>query len=160
MRGGMYLGLSWASREAFIFNDAGKVLNDQLRSYDVMRFSETPEYLVDFVETPLVDGPYGARGIGEHGVIGMAGALANSLSTACEANLNQLPLTPELIWKTVKGGTKLSLLISNILSRHPQKKQQNDLNICVPKTKKSLIMVGVQSLLVVQEEMNLMLMPL
>lgn len=106
MRSGMYLGLSWASRESFTFDDAGKVLNDQLRSYDVMRLSEAPEYLVDFVETPLVDGPYGARGIGEYGVIGMAGALANSLSTACEANLNQLPLIPELIWKTVKGVKK------------------------------------------------------
>jgi len=104
MRGGMYLGLSWASRESFTFDDEGKVLNDQLRSYDTMRLSEAPEYLVDFVETPLVDGPYGARGIGEYGVIGMAGALANSLSAACNTNLNQLPLIPELIWKTVKGG--------------------------------------------------------
>jgi len=51
----------------------------------------------------LIDGPYGARGIGEYGVIGMAGALANSLSTASHTELNQLPLTPELIWKTTKG---------------------------------------------------------
>lgn len=106
MRGGMYLGLSWASRESFTFDDTGKVLNPQLRSYDILRLSEAPEYLVDFVETPLVDGPFGARGIGEYGVIGMAGALANSLSNACDTNLNQLPLIPELIWKTVKGGVK------------------------------------------------------
>src|SRR5690625_796716 len=106
MRGGMYLGLSWASRESFTFDDNGIVLNDQLRSYDVLRFSEAPTYLVDFVETPLVDGPYGARGIGEYGVIGMAGALANSISTACQANVNQLPLIPELIWKTVHGGAQ------------------------------------------------------
>ncbi|WP_106497342.1 xanthine dehydrogenase family protein molybdopterin-binding subunit [Lentibacillus sp. Marseille-P4043] len=101
MRGGMYLGLSWASRESFTFDDAGRVLNPKLRSYDTLRFREAPEYLVDFVETPLVDGPYGARGIGEYGVIGMAGALVNSLSAACHTNLNQLPLTPELIWKKV-----------------------------------------------------------
>lgn len=106
MRGGMYLGLSWASRESFTFDDSGIVLNPDLRSYDTLRASEAPEYLVDFVETPLVDGPYGARGIGEYGVIGMAGALANSLSTACGTNLNELPLIPELIWKTVEGGKK------------------------------------------------------
>ncbi|WP_188455064.1 xanthine dehydrogenase family protein molybdopterin-binding subunit [Virgibacillus oceani] len=103
MRGGMYLGLSWATRESFTFDDKGIVLNPQLRTYDILRASETPEYLVDFVETPLVDGPYGARGMGEYGVIGMAGALANSLSAACAADLNQLPLTPELIWKLVEG---------------------------------------------------------
>lgn len=105
MRGGMYLGLSWASRESFTFDDNGKVLNPKLRSYDILRFSEAPEYLVDFVETPLVDGPFGARGIGEYGVIGMAGALANSLSLACGTNMNQLPLVPELIWRK-RGGSK------------------------------------------------------
>src|SRR5699024_4832906 len=51
MRGGMYMGLSWASRETFIFDDNGKVLNDQLRTYDTIRSSEAPNYLVNFVET-------------------------------------------------------------------------------------------------------------
>ena len=106
MRGGMYLGLSWASRESFVFDDDGKVLNPQLRTYDILRASEAPTYTVQFVETPLVDGPYGARGIGEYGVIGMAGALANSLSSASDSNLNQLPLVPEYIWETVNGGAK------------------------------------------------------
>ncbi|TQS74464.1 xanthine dehydrogenase family protein molybdopterin-binding subunit [Ornithinibacillus gellani] len=103
MRGGMYLGLSWASRETFVFDDQGKVLNPQFRTYDTLRLSEIPTYKVDFIETPLIDGPYGARGIGEYGVIGMAGALANSLSHAADAELTELPLIPELIWKTIKG---------------------------------------------------------
>src|SRR5699024_3213413 len=102
MRGGMYLGLSWASRETFMFDTYGKVLNPQLRSYDILRASESPEYKVDFIETPLIDGPYGARGIDEYGVIGMAGALANSLSIASDVELNRLPLTPELIWETIQ----------------------------------------------------------
>src|SRR5699024_12210380 len=100
MRGGMYLGLSWASSESFAFDDSGVVLNPQLRSYSTLRASETPEYLVDFVETPLGDGPYGARGIGEYGVIGMAGALANSLSKAAEAERNQFTRNQEVILKT------------------------------------------------------------
>ena len=87
MRGGMYLGLSWASRELFTFDQSGKVLNPNFRSYDTLRASEVPQYHVDFVETPLVDGPFGARGIGEYGVIGMAGALANSLSLATQTNI-------------------------------------------------------------------------
>lgn len=106
MRSGMYLGLSWASREQFMFDQDGVVLNPQLRSYDTIRASEAPDYLVDFVETPLVDGPYGARGIGEYGVIGMAGALSNSLSIASQVSLHELPLTPEYIWQTVNGGGK------------------------------------------------------
>ncbi|GGN64846.1 xanthine dehydrogenase family protein molybdopterin-binding subunit [Oceanobacillus indicireducens] len=104
MRGGMYMGLSWASRESFIFDGHGKILNPQLRTYDILRSSEIPEYLVDFVETPLVDGPYGARGMGEYGVIGMAGALGNALAKACGTDLYQLPLTHERIWGSMKGG--------------------------------------------------------
>lgn len=103
MRGGMYLGLSFASMEGFVFNEQGVVQNPQLRTYQMIRFGEQPvEYLVDFIETPMADGPYGARGIGEYGVIGMAGALANALSAAAGVELNHLPLIPELIWKTQK----------------------------------------------------------
>ena len=101
--GGMSMGLSFASRESFVFSNTGIIQNPQLRTYKIMRFGENPEYLVDFVETPQIDAPYGARGIGEYGVIGMPAALANSLSLASQASLDQLPLLPELIWKTKRG---------------------------------------------------------
>ena len=103
MRGGMYMGLSYATSEKFVFNDKGIVQNTNLRNYPMLRFGEQPEqYLVDFIESPSLDGPYGARGIGEYGVIGSPACLANSLSNAIEAELTQLPLTPEYIWKTKK----------------------------------------------------------
>lgn len=97
--GGMCMGLGIASREGFSFSESGIVENPNLRSYKLMRFGDAPEYLVDFVETPQTDGPFGARGLGEHGVIGMPAALANSLSIAAEVELNHLPLLPETIWK-------------------------------------------------------------
>ncbi|MCM3566923.1 xanthine dehydrogenase family protein molybdopterin-binding subunit [Neobacillus mesonae] len=103
MRGGMYLGLSFASHEGFQFGTDGTVLNPQLRTYQLMRFGDQPaDYIVDFIETPAADGPYGARGIGEYGVIGMAGALANALSRAAQIELNHLPLLPEQIWNVRK----------------------------------------------------------
>ena len=101
--GSMAMGLGYSSCEGFVFNSREQVLNDDLRSFKVMRYGEEPEYLVDFVETPQGDGPYGARGLGEQGVIGIPGALANALSRASGYQLNHLPLTPESIWKTVKG---------------------------------------------------------
>jgi CO/xanthine dehydrogenase Mo-binding subunit len=104
--GGMSMGLSWASREHFVFDEMGRVLNNQFRHYKLTHYGENPEFLVDFVETPYLDGPYGARGIGEYGVIGMAPALANALSLAVEVELNRLPLTPELIWRQRGGGQR------------------------------------------------------
>lgn len=106
IRGGMSLGLSFASRESFIFNDKGIIQNPQLRTYKILHFGENPEYIVDFLETPQMDAPYGARGIGEHGVIGMPAALANSLSAAVQVPLNFMPLLPEFIWKTKRGAKK------------------------------------------------------
>ena len=103
MRGGMYMGLSFASSESFVFDTDGIVQNPQFRTYNLLRIGEHPRYLVDFVETPLIDGPYGARGIGEYGVIGMPAALGNSLSAASQTELNQLPLIPERIWRGRKG---------------------------------------------------------
>ncbi|NBI29159.1 xanthine dehydrogenase family protein molybdopterin-binding subunit [Chengkuizengella marina] len=103
--GGMSMGLSFAGRETFIFDQQGKIINPQLRTYRPLRFGEHPQYDVEFVQTPVIDGPYGARSVGEHGLIGMPAALANSLSLAAGVELNQLPLIPELIWKTKEGVT-------------------------------------------------------
>lgn len=99
--GAMSMGLSLASREALLFDDRGAVLNPQFRTYKLIRYGEQPQYIVEFVETPHLEAPFGLRGIGEHGLIGMPAALANSLTNATGAALNHLPLTPEMIWRTI-----------------------------------------------------------
>ncbi len=102
--GGMAMGLSLASSEAFIYDENGVILNPNLRTYKPLGFKEKPEYIVEFIETPEEDGPFGVRGLGEFGLIGMPGALVNSLSLAAQADLSNLPLTPESIWKAKTGG--------------------------------------------------------
>jgi len=103
VRGGMHMGLSFASREGFVFTKDGIVMNNQFRTYKVLRYGENPEYLVDFVQTPSMETAYGLRGIGEHGVIGMPAALAASLSKASGVFINELPIIPELIWRLKRG---------------------------------------------------------
>jgi CO/xanthine dehydrogenase Mo-binding subunit len=102
--GGMCMGLGLGSREAFTYDQEGRVMTTSLRTYKVMHMGEEPEYIVDFIETPQIDAPYGARGISEHGIIGIPAALANALSLAAQIDINQLPVTPEYIWKTKTGG--------------------------------------------------------
>jgi len=101
--GAMAMALSYAKQEGFLFNKREQVVNNDLRSYKTLRFTDRPQYLVDYIETPQGDGPYGARGLGEQGVIGIPGALANALSRAIGKPLNQLPLTPESIWRVKEG---------------------------------------------------------
>ncbi len=104
VKGGMCMGLGLASREYYSFDGEGRMLNTSLRNYKVMHFAEQPQYLVGFVETPQIDAPYQARGIAEHGIIGMPAALGNALSLAAGVELDTLPLTPETIWRKAGGG--------------------------------------------------------
>ncbi len=97
--GGMSMGLSLASREAFTYSPKGEILDTSLRTYKMLRFGGQPVYTVDFIETPQVDGPFGARALGEHGIVGMPAALANALSKAAEVELNSRPISPETIWQ-------------------------------------------------------------
>lgn len=97
--GGMAMSLGFATTEGFVFNSRGGVENAVLRDFKILRYGEQPEYDVAFVETPQGDGPYGARGLGEQGVLGIPGALANALSRAVGRPINHLPITPERIWE-------------------------------------------------------------
>jgi CO/xanthine dehydrogenase Mo-binding subunit len=101
--GAMAMGIGYTTREAFLFDRRGRVLNGKLRDYKLVRFGEHPEYVVDFVETPQGDGPFGARGLGEQGIIGMPGALSAAFSRAIGVQINTLPITPELLWRALHG---------------------------------------------------------
>lgn len=97
--GAMCMGLNHASAENFQFDEQGKMPIPRLRTYGTYRYGDHPNYVVEFLHTPHLDGPYGARGVGEHGLIGMPAALANALSDAIKVELNSIPLTPEYLWK-------------------------------------------------------------
>ncbi|MGE5373037.1 MAG: xanthine dehydrogenase family protein molybdopterin-binding subunit [Solirubrobacterales bacterium] len=101
--GGMNMGFGIGSREEFLYGPDGTVLTTSLRTYKPMRFGENPAYRVHFIETPQADSPGGMRGMGEHGIIGIPAALANALSAAAQAEINQIPVTPELIWRLKEG---------------------------------------------------------
>jgi CO/xanthine dehydrogenase Mo-binding subunit len=102
--GGMAMGLSVASREAYHYDASGVMETPNLRTYKLLHIGQEPDYRVDFVETPDEGAPFGVRSISEHGVIGMAAALGNALSAAFGIDVTFLPLTPEKLWRA-SGGT-------------------------------------------------------
>jgi CO/xanthine dehydrogenase Mo-binding subunit len=107
--GGMSMGLGLATREEFLYNDAGILENTSLRTYKPIHYGQNPKYIVDFIETPQIDAPFGARGMGEHGILGISAAFANAISLAAQSDFDKLPISPELIWKTKTGGKYDSL---------------------------------------------------
>lgn len=102
--GGMSMGLGLATREEFSYNDDAILENTSLRTYKLIRYGENPKYMVDFLETPQIDAPFGAKGLAEHGIVGIPAAFANAISLAAEAEFDKIPISPEEIWKVKTGG--------------------------------------------------------
>lgn len=105
--GGMNMGLSIATREDNHYGKTGELKDTSLRTYKIMHYGQTPIYIAEFIETPNLSGPFGARGIGEHGVLGMPPALANALCKAANVQLDTLPITFESLWNAAENGGNL-----------------------------------------------------
>lgn len=106
MKGGMNMGLSLASREGYVFDRNGFLTNGQFRTYPIHRYGDHPQYDVEFIGTPHEDAPWGLRGLGEHGLIGMPAALGNALSRALSRQVNGMPMTSEFLWRVSMGDSK------------------------------------------------------
>ncbi len=102
--GGMSMGVSLASREAFSYDGQGIPQAPNLRTYKLLHIGQEPDYRVCFVETPETESPYGVRSYSEHGIIGIPAALGNALSAAFGRDFLSLPLTPERIRGKCEGG--------------------------------------------------------
>ncbi len=49
---------------------------------------------MEFVENPQENAPFGARPLGEHGILA-----APALATAAQVHITSLPVTPEALWR-------------------------------------------------------------
>jgi carbon-monoxide dehydrogenase large subunit len=98
IEGGAVHGMSSAF-EALRFDDKGRPINANLVDYRIATSVDVPQEIHgDFVETPLEDGPWGARGVGEHVMVQTAPAIANAIHDALGIRFNDLPLSAEKIF--------------------------------------------------------------
>lgn len=96
--GGFVQGLGYALYEELLWDPAGRVRNDSMNDYKVPRFLDVPRAIHPIiVEIPHRDGPFGAKGIGEHGVVAVAAAVCNAVKHATGARITTIPATPERV---------------------------------------------------------------
>jgi CO/xanthine dehydrogenase Mo-binding subunit len=70
----------------------------------VPRAADLPARLeTTFVENGDGAGPFGAKGIGEGGLIPVSPAVGNALARLTGVRLRQLPLTPERVWRALRA---------------------------------------------------------
>jgi len=98
LEGGVVQGASSALFEELKLR-GGKPANSSFVDYRIATAVDAPrEIIAEYVEVPQDDGPWGARGIGEHPMIATAPAIANALYDALGIRFNDLPLTAEKVF--------------------------------------------------------------
>ncbi|MEF9853573.1 MAG: xanthine dehydrogenase molybdenum-binding subunit XdhA [Hydrogenoanaerobacterium sp.] len=99
VHGGMSMGLGYALSEQLLYDDKGRVLNDNLLDYKLPTSMDTPELNAEFVETQDPSGPYGNKALGEPPAISPAPAVRNAVLNATGVAINTLPLNPQKLFE-------------------------------------------------------------
>ena len=72
-------------------------------AYRVPLSGDLPQRYESFVLEQGGPGPFGAKGIGESGMLGVAAAIANAIEDAAGARLTQIPFTPERVLAAIEA---------------------------------------------------------
>lgn len=91
IQGSVHMGLGYALTEDLPMEN-GRLVSDRLRDTGVLRIDQTPEIVVKGVEVHDPYGPFGAKGVGEVGLVPTAGAVANALTLYDGERRYSLPL--------------------------------------------------------------------
>lgn len=110
IRGGALQGIGFALSEQIAYSGVtpsigavpdGVMLNPGFSGYICPTAMDTPEIIPIILENAFEEGPYGARGIGEPPLIGVAPAVANAVANALGVRVRRLPLCPEHILEAI-----------------------------------------------------------
>jgi putative selenate reductase molybdopterin-binding subunit len=77
------------------------MVNAAIGPYWIARADEVPETEVFLVQTMEDSGPFGAKAIAEIPMDGVAPAVRNAVLDATGVAINELPLTPERVWRAL-----------------------------------------------------------
>jgi len=96
VEGGAAQGIGYGLMEDLVCEE-GIVQNPRFSTYRIPTSTEMPPIRSLWVETNDPRGPYGAKGLGEMGLVPTAAAIANAVKHATGARITRIPLTPERV---------------------------------------------------------------
>ncbi len=108
MAGGILQGLATALYEDMRFDENGKLLNPNFTDYKIPTSMDIPDKLVPIiVERAQPDGPWGARGIGEHPMLPIVPMIANAIEDAIGIRIKSMPITAEKVALALADNKKI-----------------------------------------------------
>ena len=100
----MVQGMGYALTEDFVTDETtGRAITDSFATYKIMSSLDYPKIDVILVEQPVASGPFGAKSLGESGMILIAAVIANAIYDAIGVRITELPMTPERIRRALKS---------------------------------------------------------
>jgi xanthine dehydrogenase molybdenum-binding subunit len=101
--GGVIQGLGYALCEEYK-TEKGRNLNPNFLDYKIFTALDVDFPIhVECIETKDKEGPFGAKGVGEPGLVPTAPAIANAVYDAIGVRIKDLPITPEKILTALKN---------------------------------------------------------
>ena len=100
LEGSAIQGIGFALTEDFVIDpENGEVLSDSLLTYRLPTTMDVPDLDNMLVEDPLPAGPFGAKGVGEAGLVNPAPAIANAVYNATGIRIHSLPMSADkVLW--------------------------------------------------------------
>ncbi|HXG50894.1 MAG TPA: xanthine dehydrogenase family protein molybdopterin-binding subunit [candidate division Zixibacteria bacterium] len=101
--GAVMFGVGHTLLEELVY-DSGQPLNANLVDYRLPTFGDLPQNLTTvLIENGNGPGPFGAKGMGEGGLLPLAPAIAGAVSRAVGVRIQDLPLTPPKVWTAIQA---------------------------------------------------------
>jgi 4-hydroxybenzoyl-CoA reductase subunit alpha len=97
MQGSMSMGLGEALFEEVKVNERGEVVNANFAEYKIPTALDSPTLECILVESDEPNGPFGAKEVGEGGIMPTIPAILNAFYNATGVRIEELPLTPEKV---------------------------------------------------------------
>jgi CO/xanthine dehydrogenase Mo-binding subunit len=104
IEGGVLMGLGHALLEEMIFDDKARLLNGNMVDFKLPTIRDAKLDLeTSLIESkPHHEGPFGAKGIGEPSMAGVAAAIASAVSNAVGTCFTSLPIKADEVLMTLK----------------------------------------------------------
>ena len=101
IEGGMTQALGYAVCEEMLYDKSGDSIVRQFGDYKIFAADEMPELQTIFVQTFEPSHPFGLKAVAEIPLDGVAPAVANAVHDAVGIWMNEIPMTPERVWKAL-----------------------------------------------------------
>jgi carbon-monoxide dehydrogenase large subunit len=103
IQGGLIQGLGYTLSEQMAWDERGKFITHDFQAYGAPTALDVPATTGILVEVPHPEGPFGAKGMAEAGLIPTAPAIANAIYRAVGVRIKELPITPERVLNALRA---------------------------------------------------------